>query len=188
MPPSLELTSPKMHWWVRNNRNWHSPGVLQAGGSSNIQLSCLVERPGLSQSFGREKMKNPDELGDSPGPDQEAAVLRKNIIGCSSHGHGSHVSARTRTCACKPAHACFLTFALLKGHTPMVGKQDRNAESVKKIKVWGILSSTVVRTVCFQSRRHGFDLWLRSYESTGHTAQPKKKKFPFYPVVFYLLF
>ena len=140
------------------------------------------------QSFGKEKIKNPDELGDSPGPDQEAAVLRKNIIGRSSHVHGSHVSARTRTCACKPAHACFVTFSLLKGHTPMVGKQYRNAESVKKIKVLGILSSTVVRTVCFQCRRHGFDLWLRSYESTGHTAQPKKKKFPFYPVVFYLLF
>ena len=150
-----------------------------------------MERPGLSQSFCKEKIKNPDELGDSPGPDWEAAVLRRNIIRYSSPGNGSHVSVRTRTRARAfvPAHVCFLTFSLLKGYTPMVGKQYRNAESVKKIKVWRILSSTVVRTLCFQCRGHGFDLWLRSYESTGHTAQPKKKKkFPFYPVVFYLLF
>ena len=93
----------------------------------------------------------------------------------SSHGNGSHVSVRMRTRAFVPAHVCFATFSLLKGYTPTVGRQYRNAESVKKITVWRICS-TVVRTLCFQRRGHGFDLWLRSYESTGHTAQPKKKK------------
>ena len=142
-----------------------------------------MERPGLSQSFCKEKIKHPDELGDSPGPDREAAVLRRNIIRYSSPGNGRHVSARTRTRtrtrtrAFVPAHVCFLTFSLLKGYTPMVGKQYRNAESIKKIIVWRILSSTVVRTLWFQCRGHGCDLWLRSYESAGHTAQPKKKSF-----------
>lgn len=77
-----------------------------------------MERPGLSQSFCKEKIKNPDELGDSPGPDQEAAVVRKNIIRYSAHGNGSHVSVRTRTRAFVPAHVCCATFSLLKGYTP----------------------------------------------------------------------
>lgn len=169
MPPSLELTSPKkcIGVLVVTVISIHLGFYRQEAVATYNYLVWWRGRD--YHSHLQEKIKN-----------RQAGWLTRTGPGGSIRKKECYTVLRcrmevtwvcTRTQRLVPAHVCCATFSLLKGYTPNGREQCRNAERVKKITVWRICS-TVVRTLCFQRRGHGFDLWLRSYESTGHTAQP----------------